>query len=291
MRLHCITGMLLTMLVMIIGGCNRGRSDDRAAIAVSFEPQAWMLKQIAGDDYDIVTLLPAGSDPETYQPSISTMKELGKAEAYFTLGTDGFEKTLASGISSNFPELKVVDCTEGVEKITGTHGHHHDDGHHHDEEEFDPHILSSIKNSITIADNMTGYLALIHPERADKYRESGEKLKNRLKAIDDSISGMHVSGKSFAMKHPSLSYFARDYELSQIALQADGKEASPLQLRRQMEAMKDSGTKVFIMEKEHASPGDEETAKQLGLKTIEVSLNSADWIDDLIKTADEINRN
>ncbi|MDE6855318.1 MAG: hypothetical protein K2J34_02495, partial [Muribaculaceae bacterium] len=61
--------------------------------------------------------------------------------------------------------------------------------------------------------------------------------------------------------------------------------------RRQMEAMKDSGTKVFIMEKEHASPGAEETAKQLGLKTIEVSLNSADWIDDLMKTADEINRN
>lgn len=291
MRLHCITGILLTMLVMIIGGCSGGGKTDRAAIAVSFEPQAWMLRQIAGDDFDIITLLPAGSDPETYQPSIGTMKGLGKAEVYFTLGTDGFERSLTSGIASNFPQLKVVDITEGVEKITGTHGHHDHDGHDHDGEEFDPHLLASIKNSILLADNMTDCLTSIHPEKADSYRKTAETLKRRLKAMDDSIGNMGLSGKSFAMKHPSLSYFSRDYGLKQIALHADGKEASPIQLRRQMDSLTNSGTKVFIVEKEHASAGDEETARQLGLKTVEVSLNSADWLDDLMKTANEINRN
>lgn len=290
MRLPGIPGILLIMLMMILGGCSGGQKDDRPAIAVSFAPQAWMLKQIAGDDFDIVTLLPAGSDPETYQPSISTMKGLGKAEAYFTLGTDGFEKSLTSTLSANFPELKVVDCTEGVEKIYGTHGHHDHDGHDHDGEEFDPHLLSSIKNSILIADNMTRYMTVIHPEKAEVYREAGKKLRVRMQAMDDSIAGMDIAGKNFAMRHPSLSYFARDYGLSQIALQASGKEASPLQLRRQMEQMKDCGTKVFILEKEHSSAGDNETAKQLGLKTIEVSLNSEEWLNDLMMTANEINR-
>ena len=281
---------VLSLVLIILGGCSSGQKDDRPAIAVSFEPQAWMLRQIVGDDFDIVTLLPAGSDPETYQPSISTMKGLGRAEAFFSLGTDGFETSLISNISSNFPELKVIDCTEGVEKIIGTHGHHDHDGHDHDGEEFDPHMLASIKNSIRIADNLTRYLMVIHPEKADIYQKSGEKLKAHLQAMDDSIENMNISGKSFALRHPSLSYFARDYGLSQIALQASGKEASPLQLRRQMEQMKDSGTDVFVMEKEHSSPGDEETAKQLGLQTIEVSLNSADWLNDLMKTANEINR-
>lgn len=293
MRPPCIHGILLMMLVMILGGCSGGRKDDRAAIAVSFEPQAWMLRQIVGDDYDIVTLLPAGSDPETYQPSISTMKGLGKADAFFTLATDGFEKSLTATLSTNFPHLKVVDCTEGVEKIYGTHGHddHSDDGHDHDGEEFDPHMLASIKNSIRIADNLTSYMTAINPDKADAYRAAGENLKKRLQSMDDSISGMDLNGKSFAMRHPSLSYFARDYGLSQIALQASGKEASPIQLRRQMEEMKDTDTKLFIMEKEHASAGDKETASQLGLKSIEVSLNSTGWLDDLMKIADEINRN
>ncbi|MDE6786929.1 MAG: zinc ABC transporter substrate-binding protein [Muribaculaceae bacterium] len=247
---------IFSLVLIILSGCSGGQKDDRPAIAVSFEPQAWMMRQIAGDDFDIVTLLPSGSDPETYQPSISTMKSLGKADIYFTLGTDGFEKSNLAGIVSNFPDLKVVDCTEGVEKITGTHRHHDHDGHDHDGEEFDPHILASIKNSIRIADNITRYLMSIHPEKADIYQQSGEKLKMRMQAMDDSIGNMNISGRSFAMRHPSLSYFAKDYGLTQIALQADGKETSPLQLRKQMEEIKNSGTKTFIMEKEHASSGD-----------------------------------
>ncbi|MDE7409111.1 MAG: zinc ABC transporter substrate-binding protein [Muribaculaceae bacterium] len=281
---------ILSILLMILSGCGNGHNDDRAAIAVSFEPQAWMLRQIAGDDFDIITLLPAGSDPETYQPSISTMRSLGKAEAFFTLGTDGFEKSLTSTVAANFPDIKVVDCTEGIEKITGTHGHHDHDGHKHSGEEFDPHMLASIRNSIRIADNITRYMTIIRPEKAEIYRKAGEKLTERLQAMDDSISDMNLSGKNFAIRHPSLSYFARDYGLTQIALQADGKEVSPLQLSRQLEQMKDSGTTVFIVEKEHISPGDEETARQLGLNTIEVALNSACWLEDLMKTANEINR-
>lgn len=286
MRLTSILGVLL----IILSGCGGGQKEDRPAIAVSFEPQAWMLKQIAGDDFEIVTLLPAGSDPETYQPSISTMKGIGKAEAFFTLGTDGFEKSLTSNIANNFPSLKVVDCTEGIEKIFGTHGHHDHDGNDHDGDEFDPHILASIKNSIRIADNVTRYLMVIHPGKAEVYKKAGEELKARLQTMDDSIGNMNISEKSFAMRHPSLSYFARDYGISQIALQASGKEASPLHLRKQLEQIKDSGTKIFIIEKEHASPGDEETAKQLGLGIIEVSLNSSSWLEDLMKTANEINR-
>lgn len=286
MRILSILGILL----MILSGCGDGQNDDRAAIAVSFEPQEWMLRQIAGEDFDIITLLPAGSDPETYQPSIGTMKSLGKAEAFFTLGTDGFEKSLTSTVADNFPDIKVVDCTEGIEKITGTHDHQHHDRPDHSVEEFDPHMLASIRNSIRIADNITRYITIIHPEKAEHYREAGKKLKGRLQAMDDSISNMTLSGKSFAMRHPSLSYFARDYGLTQIALQAEGKEASPLQLSRQMEQIKESGTTVFILEKEHLSPGEEETARQLGLNTIEVSLNSACWLDDLMKTANEINR-
>ena len=281
---------ILSLVLMILSGCGGGQKDDRAAIAVSFEPQARMLREIAGDDFEIITLLPAGSDPETYQPSISTMKGLGKAEVFFTLDTDGFERSLTTSIANNFPSLKVVDCTEGVEKIIGTHGHHDRDSHDHDGEEFDPHMLASIKNSILIADNFTRYMMANHPEKADVYHKAGEKLKARMQAMDDSISKMNITGKSFAIKHPSLSYFAKDYGLTQIALQADGKEASPLQLTKQMEQIKDSGTQVFIIEKEHASPGDKETASQLGLKIIEVSLNSSDWLSDLIKTANEINR-
>lgn len=281
-------------ILLILCGCSGGQKTDRAAIAVSFEPQAWLLKQIAGDDFDIVTLLPAGSDPETYQPSISTMRSLGDAKAYFTLGTPGFEQTLIDNLKSNFPDLKIIDCTQDIDKITDTHGHRHESASgkndHTDDGNFDPHIMSSIRNSAILADKMTDILVTLSPDSADKYRESGRKLKNRLMALDDSISNMNIEGKSLVIRHPSLSYFSRDYGVRQLPLQSDGKEVSPLQMKNKIDEAIALKPALYVVEKEHSSPADKETADQLGINIIEVSLNSSEWIEDLMRLSNEINR-
>lgn len=275
-------------ILMILCGCSSGHKVDRAAIAVSFEPQAWLIEQIAGDEFDIITLLPAGSDPESYQPSISTMKGLGNSDVFFSLGTQGFEKSLSDNISSNFPDLKIIDCTNGITKIYGSHGH---SGHTaNGNKEFDPHMLSSIRNCIAIAKNMTGALIELYPDKAEKFIEGSNNLISKLQAMDDSITNMNLKDKAVVIRHPSLSYFARDYGIRQISLQEDGKETSPLQLKRRLEAVKDSNPNVFVSEREHASSTDEDVAEQLGINLIQVSLNSADWLDDLMRLSNEINR-
>lgn len=275
-------------ILMILCGCSSGHKDDRAAIAVSFEPQAWLIEQIAGDEFDIITLLPAGSDPESYQPSISTMKGLGNSDVFFSLGTQGFEKSLSDNISSNFPDLKIIDCTNGITKIYGSHGH---SGHAaNGNKEFDPHMLSSIRNCIAVAKNMTGALIELYPDKAEKFIEGSNNLISKLQAMDDSITNMNLKDKSVVIRHPSLSYFARDYGIRQISLQEDGKETSPLQLKRRLGAVKDSNPTVFVSEREHASSSDKDVAEQLGINLIQVSLNSADWLDDLMRLSNEINR-
>lgn len=276
-------------ILMILCGCSSGHKDERSAIAVSFEPQAWLIEQIAGDEFDIITLLPAGSDPESYQPSISTMRGLGNSDVFFSLGTQGFEKSLSDNISSNFPDLKIIDCTNGIKKIYGSHGH---SGHAaNDSEEFDPHMLSSIRNSIAIAKNMTGALIELYPDKAGKFIERSNNLISKLQVMDYSISSMNLKDKPVVIRHPSLSYFARDYGIRQISLQEDGKETSPLQLKRRLEEIKNSNPTVFVSEREHGSSSDEDVAKQLGINLIQVSLNSSDWLGDLMRLSNEINRN
>lgn len=276
-------------ILMILCGCSSGHKDERSAIAVSFEPQAWLIEQIAGDEFDIITLLPAGSDPESYQPSISTMRGLGNSDIFFTLGIQGFEKSLADNISSNFPDLKIIDCTNGIKKIYGSHGH---SGHTaNDSEEFDPHMLSSIRNCTAIAKNMAEALIELYPDKAEKFIEGSNNLISKLQAMDDSITGMNLKDKLVVIRHPSLSYYARDYGIRQISLQEDGKETPPLQLKRRLEEIKNSNPTVFVSEKEHASSSDEDVAKQLGINLIQVSLNSSDWLDDLMRLSNEINRN
>lgn len=284
--MNLIRNIILIGITLMLGGCVAGRDSGRDAIAVSFEPQAWMARQIAGDDFDIITLLPGGTDPEVYQPSISTMRRLGDASAYLTLGTDGFEKSLSESIRQNFPDLKIADSGTGTDKIYGAHGDHHDGS-----DSFDPHLLASLRNCTVIAGNIAETLASIRPDKAAEYRAAGCRLKERLQALDDSIAGLGLEGRAFVTRHPSLSYFARDYRLNQIALNGSGKEISPMQLKQRIDSTAAQHPAVMIVEKEHSYSSDADIARSLGIDTIVVSLNSSSWIDDIIRISHEIDRN
>ncbi len=111
-----------------------------------------------------------------------------------------------------------------------------------------------------------------------------------LKATDDSIAGIlaESKGKAFAVMHPSLSYFARDYGLRQVAMETDGKEASPRQLAERMEKARKLKAKVLIHDREHSPAQAKNVAEQLGLKLIIVSLNGNDWREEMMKTAHAI---
>lgn len=277
----------ITSLILVLGGCVADRNEDRDAIAVSFEPQAWLARKIVGEEVDVVTLLPSGSDPETYQPSISTMKSLGKAKVYFTLGTEGFEQSLCDNISKNFPELKIADSAEEVDKIFDSHGNIYHDEH---SDGFDPHILASIRNCIKITESMERTLSSIYPDKKHLFETNASKLYETLTSLDDSISKLNLEGKPFVIRHPSLEYYARDYGAKQIALNDVGKETSPKQLKERIDEAATLKPKVMVVEKEHEYSSDHDTARQLGTDTIKVSLNSPRWLDDLMRISHEIDR-
>lgn len=279
----------LLLILALLCACGRPSDSGRKVVAVSFPTQAALLEEIAGDDFDIVTLLPAGSDPETYQPSVSTMKAVGKADAYLTLGTQGFEENLTASIRSNFPGVKIIDCTEGVAKLTDSHALP-GEGIHSAGSAFDPHIMASIRNSAIIAGNMGKIMSRLYPEDSERLASNSCRVEARLHALDSTIAAMPIGGKAFVIRHPSLSYFARDYGLEQIALSDVSKETSPRRLKARLEQASAGMPAAFIIEREHANAADTETAKQLGLAELEVSLNSKDWISDLKRIAHEIDR-
>ena len=276
---------LLCILMLLLCGCGSGSKEGRTAIAVSFEPQAALLKEMAGDSFDIVTLLPAKYDPETYQPSVSTMRSLADADIYFTLETPGFETTLAETISDNFPDLEIVDTSEGIDRIYGTHA-----ASSGSPEGFDPHMMTSIRNCVRIADRMAVTIAERYPEKADEIRKGHDRLVKRLRALDDSISHMDIRGKAFMVGHPVLSYFARDYGLVQLPLETDGKEASPAQIAVRIDSIRKAGPVVYVLENADYNDREVNAARQLQLGWIEVTLNSADWLDHLMRIAHEIDR-
>lgn len=291
MRLFWISAVLL-----LLASC-KGMGSSGRAVAVTDSSQAWLVKELLGDDsgVDVLQLLPAGANAENFEPSIQTMATLGEAQAWFAMSTPGFESELRAKIQNNFPDLQIMDVSEGIKRDVG-HFHNHDDAHaHHDEEaeESDPHLLTSLRNARRMATNMAEALSKLYPDIADSISRRRINLDYRLRVLDDSISKVlsttdALSG--FLIEHPSLGYFARDYGLRQIAIEQSHKEATPAQRAESYTEAIRHDIEVIIIPKEHPSNAAEELGRQQNLRVVRVALDDTDYLNIFRTLARELNK-
>lgn len=277
--------------------------DDRPVIAVSFDSQRWIVRQIAGEDFNVVTLLPPGSDPEMFEPDMRVMRALEKAKVCLTTSTLGFEERLADRISHNYPELQIEDVSRGIDIMMHTHalagesgavaGHDHGhnacgDAENGDAESHpvgDPHILSSLRNTRIVARNVLSVLNRLNPGEGMRYSRNFERLDERIVETDRRIDSMiRASGKkAFVVTHPSLSYFARDYGLLQIPLSTDGKEVTPRQLEARLAKSKGERPAALFYERGHNIRQVRIIAETLRISAYSMVLNDSTFFNEIEK--------
>ena len=73
-------------------------------VAVSIVPQATFVKAVCGDLVKVVTMIPPGASPESYEPTPKQMAEFSKAIVYFAIGVP----TEETSILPNVEKVKVV---------------------------------------------------------------------------------------------------------------------------------------------------------------------------------------
>ena len=126
-------------------GGGTASSSDRT-LAVTIEPQKYFIESIADKSVQVVALVPAGSNPEEYDPSPTVMKRLSEADAYFYIGGLGFEQRNLAAIRDNNPKLPLFEMGKALADAGSAdlHGsctdHSHTDLHAHD-----PHYWSSVE--------------------------------------------------------------------------------------------------------------------------------------------------
>ena len=59
-------------------------------MSVTIEPFRYFVEQIAGDKVSVNVMVPAGSNPETYEPTPQQMVKLSNSTLYFKVGRIGF---------------------------------------------------------------------------------------------------------------------------------------------------------------------------------------------------------
>ncbi len=249
-------------------------------VAVSIVPQAGFVKAVAGDLVDVLTMIPPGANPEDYAPSPQTMENLSLAQLYFAIGVPAEINGILPRLQQINTQMRVIDLPEEVDRVYPaleiSPG------------EKDPHRgLSPTRVSVMVK-SIAQELAQIDPQNAAIYKGNAQAYQSELLALHEEIE-LALTGlkhRSFIVYHPALGYFAEDYGLKMIALEAEGKTATAKTIQEVIDQAKREHIKVIFYQAEVDSRQAEVIAHELGGEAALIAPLAADYIDNLRKIAD-----
>ena len=273
---------ILTLLILC--ACtNTPQKNEKPIITVTLEPLRYFTEAIAGDNFQVISMVPKGSSPESYDPTPQQLVNLSQSQAYFRIGYIGFEQAWMDKLEANSPDMKVYDTSVGVDLIRGE-GHWH--GDHYHEGGVEPHIWNSTQNALIIAENIYKALCELDAAHQADYQKRLDVLKEMIRQTDENVKAfLKNADKTFLIYHPALSYFARDYGLKQISMEEGGKEPSPAQLKALIETCRKEKIHTIFVQQEFDQRNAQLIANELGINIVSINPLSYDWAEEMVRVA------
>jgi zinc transport system substrate-binding protein len=226
-----------------------------------------------------------GVSPETYDPSPAQIAQLANSKAYFCIGYIGFEEIWLDKLKQNHPDLPFFNTSEKIELIAPQVDKKSVNSHHY--HGVDPHTWSSPKAALIIVQNMYEALVKIDPEHAPVFQANLEKLTAEINETDRIVQSClnHSASQAFIIYHPALTYFARDYGLTQYSIEEDGKEPTAEQVKKLVDVAKEKGIKTIFIQQEFDKKNAEIIARETGCKLVVINPLSYHWSTEMITIA------
>jgi zinc transport system substrate-binding protein len=258
-------------------------------IIVSILPQKTFVQKIAKDMVDLTLMVEPGNSPHSYEPKSSQMVAISKADVYFSIGVE-FEHVWLQKFKSQNEKLHFVDISKNISKLeTQEDSHSHADEHKHEGE--DPHTWTSPKNVAIMAEVIYKTLSELDPKNTTAYKTNLDIFLKEIEDTDAKIKEIlkDLSPKSkFMVFHPSWGYFAREYNLLQIAVEADGKEPKPKEMIHIINEAKEQKVRVIFSQPEFSDKSAQIIAKEVGISVKKISPLNPNWSQNLIELAKSI---
>lgn len=217
---------------------------ERPTVVVTTNILGDVLGRVAGDQADIVTIMPVGADPHDFQASAQEIDQLLSGDALIVNGAD-FEEGLLDVIESAESDgVPTFEAISSVSTIEFGGGHEHDDDEHadeehaqdedaeedadeehaedeHDEDEHahdgaDPHFFT---DPVRMADAVDGIVDFLVSEvdgidpaalqaSADRYTDELSNLDSEVEAL---VGELAPESRVLVTNHEVFAYFADRY--------------------------------------------------------------------------------
>lgn len=273
--------LYLIILCVILAGCKgtpqkqadsgkASRTEKPAVtVTVTISPYKYFVDQIAKGKVDVNVMVSNGNNPETYEPYAQQMMELSKSALYLKVGSIGFEQTWMKKLQDNAPDMKVIDTSVGIKPAKTPGGN------------IDPHVWMSCSNARIIASNILKALCELEPKNKAFFEKNYQSLLSIIDKRDSTIKESFKKDpdlvRKFVIYHPILTYFARDYQLEQLAIEEEGREPSASQLKSLIERARKEKIKFCLIQAEFANRNTTTFINESHTKPMDINPLQGDW--------------
>lgn len=264
-------------------------AQDVPTVLVSTAPYKLFVEKIAGDTLAVNLMVPAGASAHTYEPTPKQMIAASKAVAWFCIG-ESFENRAVPSLKAYNPEMAIIDLRQGVDMIkadplTGCCCCHANSQ--------DLHIWLSARQMEVQARTIALGLGKLFPQNTELYKKGLENLLQELKTLDQEISSLlkPLKDRLILVSHPAYAYFCRDYNLTQMSIEFEGKDPTPLQLTNILIRARAANTKKVYIQKQYNNKGARLFAKELKAEVVMLDPYAEQYFDSMREIARQFSTN
>ncbi len=188
--------------------------DEKLRIVVTTNIVSDVVQNVGGEAIEVVTLIPAGADPHTFQASPGDLRAMTHAHAILINGA-GLEEFLYQTLAQVSDEVPVISISEGIElrqfqadQDTDAHDGGHQAG-------ADPHVWFDPRNVMVWTENAAVLLGALDAENQAFYTENARQYVEALAALHewivDKVVEVPEGNRKLITDHLVFGYFAQRY--------------------------------------------------------------------------------
>lgn len=225
-------------------------------LAATIFPLADIVRQIAGDSFEVVQLLPTGASEHTFSPTVDQVKELQGVSQVFTIGEiDSWILDLVK----NQPQAVISEVSQGIDLKQAAGA-----------TTFDPHYWLSYSNANLIGKNVLAVLIQAYPDQSVSFVQRYGDWSTKVDADRQTALAEvgKLNNKKIITFHEAWSYFADDLGL-QVAGTFEpfpGQEPTAEYLAALQKTIADNGIKIIYTEPQLSDASIKSLATDLGVR-------------------------
>lgn len=293
------TMIISAFIITVFFSCAQKQNPtDKLNIFVTISPIKYFVEKIGKQYVDVSVLVPPGSSPHSYEPKPSQMTKIAQSRFFFTIGLE-VENAWIPRIVKDVRNLKIIQLDSGITKLTSSGEEDEEAAHAHEEKEtsgsghhthdgLDPHIWLSPELVKIIALKIFRVLSEADPVHKTDYQKNYDLFIDEIDSLQKNI-GQIVSecpsGQSFIVFHPSWAYFAKEFNLTQIPIEIEGKEPSPRELMKIIAVAKEKNIKTIFVQPQFSPRAASQIAHEIGGTIAPANDLAENWDTNLIDIA------